>query len=74
MRGEQNQLTLPEVRDPGLTGKLGRQKAPDKPGKRVQIARFGQQGLQLALARKNAVESGKSHGLENGRKGLCRLS
>jgi hypothetical protein len=74
MGGKQNQLTVPEVRHPGLTGKLRRQEALYKSCKGAQVARFGEQGLQLALGRKNAVESGKSHGLENGREGLCRLS
>lgn len=58
MGGEQDQLTVPEVRHPGLTGKLGRQETLYKSCKRAQVARLGQQGLQLALGRENAVESG----------------
>ena len=74
MCGEQNQLPVPEVRDPGLTGEVRRQEALYESCKRANVARFGQHGLQLAIGREYAVELGKSHGIENGRDGLCRLS
>jgi hypothetical protein len=56
MGGMQYQFPLPEVRHPGLTGKVRRQKAIDKSCERANVARFGQYRLQLAVGRENAVE------------------
>jgi len=63
MGGEQYQLSIPEVRHPGLTGKVRRQETIDKSCERANVARFGQHRLQLVLGRENAVEFWKSHGI-----------
>ncbi len=61
MGREKNQFPVPEVRHPGLAGKVRRQETIHKPRKRADVARFGQHRLQLALGREDAVELGKAH-------------
>jgi hypothetical protein len=74
MGRQKNQFPIPEVRHPGLAGKVRRQEAIHKSCERTDVARFGEHRLQLALGQENAVELGKAHGIGTGGKKLCRLS
>jgi hypothetical protein len=56
MHGRKHQFCVPEVDHPGLARQVRRQETLDQRCKRAKLAGFCQQGLQIALGRKNPVE------------------
>jgi hypothetical protein len=69
MCGEKNEFPIPEVRHPGLAGEVRRQEAIDKASERANVARLGQQGLQLAVGQEDPVELGQVHENADGGQG-----
>ena len=62
IRGDEDHLSVPEVGYAGLARQVQREEVGNEPGESANVSRLREDGLQFALGRKNAVESGKSHG------------
>jgi uncharacterized protein YjiS (DUF1127 family) len=62
MNCRENELSIPEVDDARLAGKVRGQELLHQRRQRAELARLGKKRLKIALGRKNAVELGQAHG------------